>query len=329
MLSLERLRTLHAIATYGSVRAAADALHVTTSAISQQMAKLETELGQRLLDRNGRGVRLTDAATRLVKHADKIMSVVAEAEADLEAHRGAVVGRLTLATFPSAARGLAPDALAMLRARHPAVQVSLSELEPEDGVAMVTRGDLDLLIVQDWFDAPLAVSDGLVKSPLLDDIVDVALPAAHPLAGRAVIELHEVAREPWISWSRRSICHDWLLVTLRAQGVEPTIAHHAGELQTQLALVAAGFGVSVAPRLGRGRLPDGVSCVAVRPALSRRVYAIWRADAARRPAIRAAVEALRAAAAVSAPPALLARRNAARTGARAGRGTPVARGRGS
>ena len=278
------------------MRAAADALRVTTSAISQQMAKLEDELGQRMLDRNGRGVRLTDAAARLVKHADRIMSVVAEAEADLEAHRGAVVGQLAIAAFPTALRGLAPAALARLAVDHPQVEIALSEIEPEEGVPLVTRGDLDLLIVQDWFNAPLKVSDGLVKSPLLDDVADVALPATHPLARRPVIELADIAHERWISWSRRSICHDWLVLTLRAQGVEPHIVHFAGEQQTQLALIAAGLGLSVVPRMGRGQLPDGVCAVPVRPALSRHIYAIWRADAARRPAIRATVEALRAAA---------------------------------
>lgn len=301
MLSIDRLRALHAIATYGSVRAAAAALDVTTSAISQQMAKLEAELGEQMLDRNGRGVRLTDAARRLVKHADRIMSVVAEAEADFEAHRGAVVGQLSLAAFPTAARGLAPQALAALRADHPQMQVALSELAPEDGLPLVTRGDVDLMIVQDWFNAPLAVSDGLVKSALLDDGVDVALPARHALAGRIVIDLGDIAHEPWISWERRSICHDWLMLTLRAHGVEPTIAHHVGEQQTQLALVAAGLGLCILPRMGRGELPDGVCVAQVRPALSRHVYAIWRADAARRPAIRALVAALRSAAAALAP----------------------------
>jgi DNA-binding transcriptional LysR family regulator len=306
MLSLERLRALHAISSYGSVRAAADALQVTTSAISQQMAKLEAELGERMLDRNGRGVRLTDAATRLVKHADRILSVVAEAEADLEAHRGCVIGQLTIAAFPTALRGFGPRALTALRAMHPRVSVALSELEPEDGIPLVTRGDLDLLINQDWFNAPLAVSEGLVKSPLCEDVADIALPADHPMAGHAVIDLREIAHEPWISWNRRSICHCWLTDTLRAQGVEPNIAHHAAEQQSQIALVAAGLGLAVVPRLGRGRLPDNVRAVPVRPALRRNVYAIWRADAARRPAIRAAIEVLRGVAATlepSGPPA--------------------------
>jgi DNA-binding transcriptional LysR family regulator len=207
-----------------------------------------------------------------------------------------VVGRLSLAAFPTAARGLAPPTLAALGARYPLIEIALAELEPETAMPLVSRGDLDLAIVQDWSGAPLAVPDGLVKSALMDDLADVALPARHSLARRGVIDLAEVAHEPWITWDRRSICHDWLLATLRALGVEPRIAHTASEYQTQLALVAAGLGVGILPRLGRGALPGGIRAVPVRSGLRRHVYAVWRADAARRPVIRATVEALRAAA---------------------------------
>src|SRR5262245_14648952 len=131
MLNLERLRILHAISAYGSVSAAADILHVTTSAISQQITKLEREVGQRMLDKNGRGVRLTDAAELLVRHADRIMSLVEQAEAELEAHRDVVIGDLSLAAFSTAARGLVPQALLRLRKLHPALRVELSELEAE------------------------------------------------------------------------------------------------------------------------------------------------------------------------------------------------------
>jgi DNA-binding transcriptional LysR family regulator len=294
MLSLERLRVLHAIATYGSVRGAADVLQVTTSAVSQQMSKLERELGQRLVERNGRGVRLTDAAMLLVKHADRIISVVAEAEADFEAHRGVVVGRLAMAAFPTAARGLLPATLKALAGAHPRLQVQLSELEPEASLPMVARGDLDLVLVQEWSSAPLAIADGLTKTRLLDDVLELALAADHALACKKVVALEELAEEPWISGPRASICHDWLILTLRAHGIEPRTVHHVGEFQTQLALVAAGLGVCVLPRLGREPLPGDVHIVGVRPALSRQVFAVWRADAARRPAIRAVVQSLRA-----------------------------------
>lgn len=296
MLDLDRLRALSAVATYGSVSAAADVLHVTTSAVSQQVAKLERETGQKLLERNGRGVRLTDAAALLAAHAERILAMVEEAESDLEAQRGEVVGELAVAAFPTAARGLVPPALRALAQQHPRLRVCLREQEPHAAVPLAVRGEVDLGIVQDWFNVPLAIPEGLVKASLVDDVADVALPAGHPLAGRSVIDLGELHGESWIAQSPGAICRDWLVHTLRSADLEPLIAHTADEYATQLALVAVGLGASIVPRLGRCDIPEGVRIIPVRPALTRHVYAIWRAEAARRPAIRAAVAALRAAA---------------------------------
>ncbi|MFD8807495.1 LysR family transcriptional regulator [Streptomyces sp. NPDC059597] len=296
MLNLERLRTLDALARHGSVSAAADALHVTTSAVSQQLGKLEREVGQRLLAKNGRGVRLTDAGRLLSEHASRILSQVELAQSDLEAHRGQVVGELRLSAFPTAARGLFPAALAGLRALHPGLRVRSSELEPEQGVAGVVRGDLDLAVVLDWYNKPMPVPDGLVKAPLLDDPAEVAIPAGHPLAGRDEVDLAEFAEDEWITWGEGEFCHEWLIFTLRSRGVEPLVGHRAGETHTQLALVAAGLGVCIAPLLGRDPVPPGVVLVPLKQRVRRHVYVVWRADADRRPSIRAAVEALRTAA---------------------------------
>ncbi|MFC6879785.1 MULTISPECIES: LysR family transcriptional regulator [Actinomadura] len=295
MLDLERLRALHSVATYGSVSAAADVLHVTTSAVSQQLAKLERETGQKLLERNGRGVRLTDAAELLVAHAERILSLVEQAQSDLEAHRGSVVGQLTLAAFPTAMRGLVPASLRRLNADHPDLRVLLREEDPLRSMPLVSRGDLDMAVVQDWNNEPLPLPDGLQKGVICDDVADVVLPPDHPLAGRDEVALKELAGDPWISSSPDSICCDWLMRTLRAVDSEPRIDHQAYEFATQLSLVAAGLGNIILPRLGRCDVPPGVVVVPLKEPLSRRVYAVWREEAARRPAIRAAVTALRSA----------------------------------
>ncbi|MFC0849589.1 LysR family transcriptional regulator [Streptomyces noboritoensis] len=292
MLNLERLRTLDAVARHGSVGGAADNLHVTTSAVSQQLAKLEREAGQPLLAKNGRGVRLTDAGRLLAEHAARILSQVQVAQADLEAQRGRVVGELRIAGFATAARGLFPAALTALRADHPQLAVRSDELEAEDSVRGVLLGDLDLAVVLDWYNKPLPLPDGLAKRSVLDDLADVAMPVGHRLAGRSAVDLEEFASDEWVTWPEGEFCHEWLMFTLRGKGVEPRIGHVAREHATQLALVAAGLGVSVAPRLGRGPVPEGVRVVPVRDAMRRHVYAVWRADADRRPSIRAAVEAL-------------------------------------
>ncbi|QHC28414.1 MULTISPECIES: LysR family transcriptional regulator [unclassified Streptomyces] len=296
MLNLERLRTLDALARHGSVSAAADALHVTTSAVSQQLGKLEREIDQQLLAKNGRGVRLTDAGRLLSEHAARILSQVELAESDLEAHRGQVVGELRLSAFPTAARGLFPVALRALRAEHPGLRVRSSELEPEQGIAAVVRGDLDLAVVLDWYNKPMPVPDGLVKAPLLDDPAEVAVPAGHRLAGREEVDLAEFAEDEWITWGEGEFCHEWLMFTLRSKGVEPIVGHRAGETHTQLQLVAAGLGVCIAPLLGRHPVPEGVVLVPLTQRVRRHVYVVWRADADRRPSIRAAAEALRTAA---------------------------------
>ncbi|MFH0178467.1 LysR family transcriptional regulator [Streptomyces cacaoi] len=295
MLNLERLRTLDALARHGSVSGAATGLHITTSAVSQQMAKLEREVGQRLLAKQGRGVRLTDAGRLLADHASRILSQVELAQSDLEAQRGQVVGELRLSAFPTAARGLFPVALAELRKAHPGLRLRSCELEPERGVAGVVRGDLDLAVVLDWYNKPMPVPDGLVKAPILDDPADVAMPAGHPLADRDEVDLAEFAEDEWITWGEGEFCHEWLMFTLRSRGVEPIVGHRAAETHTQLGLVAAGLGVCIAPLLGRHPVPEGVVTVPLRQRVRRHVYVLWRADADRRPSIRAAVAALKAA----------------------------------
>lgn len=302
MLNFERLRTLHAVAARGSVNAAATALHVTNSAVSQQIAKLESELGQSLLERNGRGVRLTDAASVLVAHTRRMLSEMENAEAEFDAQRNGIFGQITVAAFPTAARGLAPHALQNLRRSYPQLTVVLAERDPTESVPLLLRGDVDLVIAQDWENSPLPQFEGLSKTPLLDDIADIAMHASHPLAGREMIDLDDLRSDRWITWGQTGSilsdmhlparwCDQWLVYTLRARGHEPVIAHTAEEHATQLALVAAGLGVCVIPRLGRDPLPREVRLVPVRPTLRRHIYALWRAGNTRRKAIGVTVEA--------------------------------------
>jgi len=269
---------------------------VTTSAVSQRLAKLEHDIGQPLLQRKGRSVRLTDAAELLVGYAERIFSVVDEAEAALESHQGSVAGRVFVAAFSTAARGLLPSAVRTLHERHPDLRIEVSELEPDLCIPPLMRGDIDIAIVQDWFNLPLDLSASVMRAPLLDDVVDIALPRGHRLADRPVVDLDDLLDEPWVSWPVQTVCHNWLLHTFRIHGAEPNIAHTAAEYATQFALVAAGLGVAAVPRLGRGVAPAGVHIAAVRPTLLRHVYAAWCSDAGRRATVRVTIDALSAAA---------------------------------
>ncbi|WP_329791106.1 LysR family transcriptional regulator [Lentzea sp. DG1S-22] len=296
MLNLERLRTLHAVSTTGSVRGAAEALHVTTSAVSQQLARLEREVGQRLLEKQGRGIRLTDVGDLLAEHAGRLLRQVELVETDLARHRGAVTGTLAVAAFATAARGLVPPMLHALRQRHPDLVARLVELEPVESIAQLRHADVDLAVVQDWPEEPLAILDGLSCAPVLEDVLDVALPDRHPFADRAAVGLEELRDEDWVGWPSDELCHGWLENTLRRSGIGRRVRHTASEHSTQLALVAAGLGVAIIPRLGRGRAPEGVRFVPLLPTPRRRVFALWRDSSTNRPACRAALRALQEAA---------------------------------
>ncbi|MFD5820351.1 LysR family transcriptional regulator [Streptomyces sp. NPDC127038] len=293
MLDLQRLRALHAVSVHGTVGAAAAALGYTPSAVSQQIAKLERETRTVLLERRGRGVRLTEQAEQLAATAQELLAIVERAETDLEERRGMPAGRLTVAAFASAARGLMPAVLADLAVRHPALDTRLTEIDPHLSVDLVARGAVDMAVAHDWDISPLPAPPGVEQAVIGDDLCDLLVPAGHPFAGRASVRREDLGGQRWICQPPGRVCHDWLVRTLRVAGSEPDIVHQAEENPTLIALVAAGLGVALIPRLGRGPLPAGVVEVALDPLPVRRLYALWRAGAARRPAIAETVRTLR------------------------------------
>src|SRR4051794_10484350 len=127
MIDLGRLRALDAIASYGTVLAASEALRCTPSAVSQQLSKLERETRTTLVEKDGRRIRLTDAGRVLAEHATRVLAAVDEAEAALATHRDTVSGRLVIASFATACRALLPSALRQLADRHPALVTGLLE----------------------------------------------------------------------------------------------------------------------------------------------------------------------------------------------------------
>ncbi|MDJ1133535.1 LysR family transcriptional regulator [Streptomyces iconiensis] len=293
MLDLARMRALHAVGVHGSVGGAAQALGYTPSAISQQISKLERETGTTLLERQGRGIALTDAARLLVRAAGEMLSLAEQAEVALEERRGRPAGRLNLAAFPSAARGLMPGVLARLTAEHPDLDLRMSEVDPHLSIGLVARGEVDLALAHDWDIAPMPAPEGVRRLAVGDDVCDVLLPAGHPLTARSALVREDLAGARWICQPPGSVCHDWLHTTLRAVGQEPDVAYYVAEYHTQVALAAKGLGIVLLPRLGRGTLPDGVTLRPLEPAPTRRLFAVWRQGVSRRPAITVALRALR------------------------------------
>jgi DNA-binding transcriptional LysR family regulator len=287
MIDLGRLRALHAVASYKTVLAAGEALHCTPSAVSQQLAKLERETGATLVEKDGRGLRLTEAGRILARHAERVLATVDEAEAALAAHRDTVTGRLNVAAFATACRALLPYALHRLASEHPQLSTGLLEVNPHEGLDALHRGHVDLAVLDDWPEVALRYPPGVTHVELGWDVADLVVPSGHRLTGTTT--LARCRDERWITALTGDICHEWLIRVL--PGVQPDF--HVGEFETELVLIAAGLGVAIIPRLARPALPDGVRVVRVTPEPRRRVVVAWREASAARPAIKAAERALR------------------------------------
>src|SRR3954469_23030259 len=291
MLDVRRMRVLREVAVRGSFSAAAEALSFTQSAVSQQIAALEREAGTVLVQRNARGVRLTEAGEALVRHAEAILARLGEAEAELEAIAGLRGGRLRLAAFESAAASLMPHAIASFRAAHPGVELSLIMAEPEDSEPLLKIGELDLVV---GFDARVrAEVDGVARRHLLSDPMFLVLPAEHRLARKRNLRLADAADEPWIAGATNCECNRLITRACAVAGFEPHIAFETDDYTAMQGFVAAGVGVSLIAELGLASVRDDVVVRGLgRDAPIREVYAATLADSHRTPATQAMLDIL-------------------------------------
>jgi DNA-binding transcriptional LysR family regulator len=291
MLDVRRMRVLREVGVRGSFSAAAESLSFTQSAISQQIAALEREAGAVLVQRNARGVRLTEAGEALVRHTEAIMARLAEAESELEAIAGLRGGRLRMAAFESAGATLMPLAIAAFRQQHPAVELSLSMSEPEDCVPLLRTGELDLAIV--FESAVKHADDGIHRIHLVEDPMYLVLPRDHPLANRRRLRLADLAGEPWIGGQPDCECNRLISRACAMAGYEPRIAFETDDYTAMQGFVAAGVGVSLIAELGLTTVRDDIVVRNLgRDTPVRQIYAATLDDSYRSPATQAMLEIL-------------------------------------
>jgi molybdate transport repressor ModE-like protein len=306
MIDVRRLRVLRALADHGTVSAAAQALHLTPSAVSQQLAALEREVGQPIVERRGRGLVLTGAAEVLLEHAHSLFAQLERAEADVAAHARGELGTVVVGAFPTALRSIAAPAARELAAAHPRLRLELLEVESPHCFAALAEEAIDVAISMESASAPAPGDPRYARRALLDDPLDAVLPAGHALAGRHAIALDALAGETWVGPSPGTSCHEVTMAGCAAAGFSPQLMHRTNDFTALMTFVAAGLGVALVPRLAQGHAPDGVAVVALRgtpPA--RRVFAATRRGSEARPTIAAVLDALTVAA-PSVPPTVAA-----------------------
>ncbi|MFF2630440.1 LysR family transcriptional regulator [Kitasatospora sp. CB02891] len=300
MIDARRLRTLRAVADHRTVTAAAAALYLTPSAVSQQLAALEQETGHTLLIRDGRGVRLTAAGEILLGHADAVLAQLERAEADLAAYSSGAAGEVTVAAFATGIAMVLAPAIAALAGTDPGLRVKALDAEGDASLPMLLDGRADIAVAVEYRGAPRPDDRRLTRLALYAEPFDAVLPLGHPLAaGTGPVAVAELAAEPWIGPYPGNPCHDVVLLACENAGFQPRLVHSSDDFSAVTALASAGAGVALVPRSAlRG---TDLGRVAVRPVDSalatRKVFAATRAGAELHPLIRPVLHALADAAA--------------------------------
>ena len=295
MLDLKRLRVLRSVAEQGSFSAAADDLYVSQSAVSQQIANLEAEVGEPLVLRLRGGPVLTDAGQLLVGHAELAMARLEQAERELASLSGLEAGELRLVSFASASATIVTDAIGRFREAHPGIRLSLTEAEPEDALPALRRGRYDVAVLYDFELYPFDHDDDIAMRSVIDERMHLALPPDHRLAGCGAVDIAELSDESWLCGSSETSCRKLTLRSCERAGFVPDIAYESNDYTVMQALVSAGMGVTLVPDLALMLPSPDIALVEVIPDPPvRRVWAATLDAGARSPAAAAMVETLAA-----------------------------------
>ncbi|QZN84660.1 LysR family transcriptional regulator [Cellulomonas sp. C5510] len=284
-----RLAVLLAVHRAGGVLAAADLLHVTPSAVSQQIARLEAEEGVPVLDRGPRGATLTAAGRILAEAAERIESELVEARKSLAALGGELSGRVTVAGFQTAIRAVVAPTFAVVAERHPGIELVVEERDPAESMRRLREGDADVVLLERDEDADTHVPRGQRDVVLLEEPWRLVLPGSVATP----TQLSDLAGVTWLAAERNTAAARAMGRVTATLGTA-TVRHVYYDFDVALALVAAGQGVGLLPALAlQGELPDGVTVATVPGLGSRRLVARHRAT--RRepgPAVVAVIEEL-------------------------------------
>lgn len=290
MLDQRRLRTLCEVGRHGSFSQAAATLSYTHSAVSQQIASLERELGAPLVIRGPRGARLTDAGRLLVDRCTDIFRQLERAEADARILAGVRNEQLRVVAFTSVAASILPVAVSDFRHAYPHVKLNLVDGDPLTAMEQLRAGQADLAIVLS--DSALQIVQGGEQVvTLLNEPMQLVLATNHRFAHRRTVRLAELADEDWISNHAPTYRH-FLQSACGGAGFEPRVAVDTDDLATALKLIASGVGLALLPRLALEHA-TGVAICRIKPRLERQIDAVLSHDASGSPVARAFVEALR------------------------------------
>lgn len=271
--------------------AVAEALFLTPSAVSQQITQLESEVGVPLIERQGRGVRLTKAGEVLVNHTERMLLVLDEAKSEIAEIKKEVAGELRVAAFPTVAAALLPQVINALKVTYPYLDVFLEELEPAEGLASLSAWQTDIAFVDDL---SLMLGGGKLKNieqvPVVNDVLYVMLPTNHRLASKSSLSMAELRDEHWALDSATSYFAQFVVNLCRRAGYEPQVNASGRGFEMVSAMVAHGCSVSVVPGLRLANRSHGMVAVKLRPEIGRKISLAYRKGERSHPAVKVFLE---------------------------------------
>ncbi|WP_282792486.1 LysR substrate-binding domain-containing protein [Streptomyces sp. CC224B] len=287
-----RLRLLSQLDTLGTVRAVAQAVNMSASSVSQQLAVLEAETRTQLLERTGRRVRLTSAGLILARRARALLDHMESVEEELRGFGEEPAGLVRLGAFQSAIHTMAVPAVTRLAREHPHLDVELLQLEPHESMPALRGGDADLIITTTDFDE-LPLGPDLDLVPLATDPVLLVVPPGHPVTGRGgAVDLAACADEPWAFDMPQSYMANLAQRLCRQARFEPRVVCRFSNYMMTLQHVEAGLSIALLPGLAVDRRYRVATRELATP-VTRTITAAVRRGSPPRAAVRVVLDALR------------------------------------
>ncbi len=294
---LRRLRVLREFRERGTVTATAAALHLTPSAVSQQLAGLARDLGFAVIEREGRRVKLTPRGSALLAHGDAVFARLEQARLELQAWDRTIQGEVTIGAFSSALISLLPRALSSMRTELPELHVSLQQLEPPALFDLLDAGKVDLAVAVSFDGSPSNGDPRYHRVELGPDVLDVAMHQDHPLATKEQIDLQALQDDQWISGTPGGCCATITSTACAAAGFTPRIAHRVDDWHAVAQLIRQGHAVGLIPRLAQESMSPDLAIRPVRgPRPQRHLFAAVREGSQQSPVTKAMLKIIRAAA---------------------------------
>jgi DNA-binding transcriptional LysR family regulator len=291
MIDIAALQSLRSVATLGTLARAADELGYTASAVSQQIKRLERQVGVPVLAAAGRGVVLTPAGNALVDSTPEVFQALERcAEAARSVAEGAPRGHLRVVAFSTGIRGLLAPLVRPLSAQYPQLRLHITEQDPGEAIRSVEAGAADLALVHDADGLPAPLPTSLTQRHVHTDVGDVVMARTHPLARfDRPLTRRDLAGHPWVTSPPGTVCQLWFRRLFAQAPQDPDVRHLVDDFATQLSLVASGEVIALIPRLARPALGKRLISRPLRRQPTRDVHAVWRRSADASPAIQVVV----------------------------------------